>query len=107
MASGFEVSEVVSGGARGVDAAGEVWAKGYRIPVRRFPANWKTHGGAAGPIRNGEMAAYADAVIAIWDGQSRGTADMVRQAEQAGLKVYVWCEPTDAPRAPAMGGRDG
>lgn len=87
--SGFAVTEVVSGGARGVDSAGEEWAAFAGIPVKRFPADWGKHGRAAGPIRNGEMAAYADALVAIWDGQSRGTADMIHAAKLKGLKVYV------------------
>jgi hypothetical protein len=37
---GFEITEVVSGGARGVDTMGEHWANKERIPIRRFPANW-------------------------------------------------------------------
>lgn len=95
--SGFKVTEVVSGGAAGVDLLGEEWARynGY-IPVRRFPADWTKHGKAAGPIRNGEMAAYADALIEIHDGESRGTADMIRQAEKAGLLVYVKTVPPGA-----------
>lgn len=87
--SGFKVSEVVSGGASGVDAVGEAWASERGVQLRRFPADWSTHGRAAGPIRNRQMAAYADALVAVWDGQSRGTANMIREAEQAGLSVYV------------------
>lgn len=87
--SGFHVTEVVSGGARGPDQIGEWWARTVGVPVRRFPADWKTHGRAAGPIRNREMAAYADALIAVWDGESSGTADMIGEAEARGLKVFV------------------
>lgn len=83
------VSEVVSGGAQGVDAVGETYARRFEIPVKRFPANWHKHGRAAGPIRNQEMAEYADALVAIWDGRSRGTADMIRQAERFGLKISI------------------
>jgi hypothetical protein len=87
--AGFDISEVVSGTARGVDQLGEVWAKRYQIPVKKFPANWDTHGKLAGFIRNTEMAEYADALIAIWDGQSRGTKHMIDIANRKGLKVYV------------------
>lgn len=44
---------------------------------------------ASGPIRNGEMAKYADALIAMWDGTSTGTKNMIDQATKHGLKVYV------------------
>lgn len=90
VASGFEVTEVVSGGAPGVDANGEAWARARGLPVRVFPADWDAHGNAAGPIRNRQMADYAEALIAIHDGESRGTADMIRSAETAGLKVFVF-----------------
>ena len=87
--SGFEVSEVVSGAARGVDSLGEEWAKSKAIPVRRFPADWNGKGKGAGFIRNAEMADYADALVAVWDGKSRGTANMIEQAKRKGIKVYV------------------
>lgn len=63
--SGFAVTEVVSGTARGVDQLGEAWALSRRIPIRRFPADWETHGRSAGHRRNAEMASYADALIAV------------------------------------------
>jgi len=48
------VSEVVSGGATGADAGGEIWAKYWGIPVKVFPANWQEYGCSAGPRRNRE-----------------------------------------------------
>ena len=80
------VTEVVSGGATGVDQQGEMWADFYGFPIKRFPADWRTHGKAAGPIRNAEMAAYADAV-ALFPG-GRGTASMRREAEKAGIEIF-------------------
>lgn len=88
-ASGFEITEVVSGGAQGVDTLGECWASDNGRKVTCFPAKWKIHGRSAGPIRNGQMAEYAEALIAIWDGKSRGTQNMIVQAKCLGLKVYV------------------
>lgn len=87
--SKFHVTEVVSGGCSGVDTLGEEWARSHDIPVKRFQADWEAHGMAAGPIRNSNMARYADALIAIWDGKSNGTADMIRKAKAHGLKVFV------------------
>ncbi|WP_049912962.1 SLOG family protein [Halococcus thailandensis] len=78
--SGFSVAEVVSGTARGVDQLGEDWAGEHDVPVKRFPADWDTHGRAAGPIRNEEMAKYADALVAIHVDESAGTADMIDTA---------------------------
>lgn len=84
----IRITEVISGCAQGVDKIGEEWAVDHGIHIRRFPADWDTHGKSAGPIRNREMARHAEAVILIWDGTSRGSADMLRVAGEAGLVVY-------------------
>lgn len=87
--SGFDITEIVSGGYRGVDALGERWAKENLIKITQFKADWDTHGRSAGPIRNGQMAKYADALIAFCRDNSRGTTDMIKQAKRCNLKVYV------------------
>ena len=87
--SGFEITEVVSGTARGFDTLGEMYAKKFNINVSRFPADWNKYGKGAGYIRNSDMADYADALIAFWDGKSRGTRNMIQLAELKGLKVHV------------------
>lgn len=84
-----DITEVVSGTARGVDRLGEQWARNMEIPVHRMPANWDLYGKSAGYRRNEEMAKYADVLVAIWDGQSRGTKHMINLAANYGLKVYV------------------
>lgn len=84
------VTEVVSGKARGVDTLGERWANNHGIRVKPFPADWGQYGKVAGFMRNQQMADYADALIAIWDGQSRGTKDMIDRAKAGGLLVYVY-----------------
>jgi len=88
--SAFEITQVVSGKAKGVDTLGEVWALANNVPVEAFPADWSQHGRAAGPIRNREMAEYADALIAIWDGESKGTANMIQQARNKRLNVFIY-----------------
>lgn len=78
LVSGHQCTEDTSTGRRyGADYLGEQWAKASSIPIRTFPANWKKLGKAAGPVRNGEMADYAEFLIAFWDGDSRGTANMI------------------------------
>ena len=91
-ASGFadDITEVVSGGAKGVDALGEEWAYKQQLHLMIFPADWDTYGRSAGIRRNKQMAAYADALIAVWDGQSKGTVHMVEEAKRQGLKVFVY-----------------
>lgn len=80
---------VVSGTARGADRLGERYARerGYRI--ERYPADWDRDGNSAGPIRNAKMADNAHALIAFWDGQSRGTKNMIDTARAKGLAVRV------------------
>src|SRR5687767_525131 len=88
--SQFNITEVVSGTARGVDSLGEAWAIENNILIRHFPANWNKYGRSAGYRRNVEMADYADALIAIWDGSSRGTANMIEEAKKRGLKTFIY-----------------
>lgn len=87
--SPWVITEVVSGGARGVDSLGEQAAAAFAIPVKVFPAAWDLHGRAAGPIRNQQMAEYSEGLIAIWDGVSVGTHDMIKRAERMKLRVHV------------------
>ncbi|MGN0877997.1 MAG: DUF2493 domain-containing protein [Oligosphaeraceae bacterium] len=87
--SGFDITTVISGGADGVDTLGERYAAEHDIPCERHPADWKKYGTAAGPLRNHEMALCADALIAVIMGTSKGTRNMIRQAREAGLPVYV------------------
>jgi hypothetical protein len=90
----YEISEIVSGGCRGIDLAGEMYAEanptGRVIPIKRFLPDWTREGKGAGPIRNSLMAEYADAFILIWDGRSRGSADMLKKAEAKKLKIYQY-----------------
>lgn len=87
--SGFEIDTIVSGGASGIDTLAVRWAREYRKNIRVFNAQWDKHGKAAGPIRNEEMAQYANGLIAIWDGRSRGTHDMIKKATKHNLKTYI------------------
>jgi ribA/ribD-fused uncharacterized protein len=89
-ASGFNISVLLSGAARGVDQLGERWAEAQGIPVERYPAQWDTHGKSAGYRRNEQMAQKAEALIAIWDGESKGTKHMIDYARKSGLKVFVY-----------------
>lgn len=81
--------EVISGGAPGADRLGELWANSNKLPVKVVRADWQKHGKAAGPIRNKAMALMANECIAFWDGQSRGTANMIKLARENGLVVHV------------------
>jgi hypothetical protein len=90
--SDFSITEVVCGGARGVDSLGARWAGEQGIPCSMFRANWEKFGRAAGMYRNTEMAEYADGLIALWDGESRGTLDMIDKMRRAGKPREVWVD---------------
>lgn len=80
---------IVCGMARGADSVGEKYAitKGYAIDYHQ--AEWDKFGKSAGYRRNVEMAERADALVAFWDGSSKGTKHMIDTAYKYGLKVRV------------------
>lgn len=83
------ISEVVSGHANGIDRAGEKWAAWFGVPVVLFPADWDTHGKSAGYIRNRQMAEYGDRLLAIWDGHSKGTLNMITEMQKLEKPVHI------------------
>jgi hypothetical protein len=82
------ITEIVAGGARGIDTAGENYARDNHIPYKIFPAEWGLHGKAAGFIRNKQMADYADELLIIWDQKSAGSAHMKETMEKMGKPVH-------------------
>jgi hypothetical protein len=78
---------VIHGAARGADRlAGEI-AKDAHVTVREFPANWDRDGRAAGPIRNQRMLDEGKPHLVLAAPGGNGTADMVRRAKAAGVRV--------------------
>ena len=73
----------------GADYFGEQYAEHKEYSLQRFPANWDRDGRSAGPLRNARMADYADAVLAFWDGKTRGTNNMLALAKMAGLPTKI------------------
>lgn len=85
---------IIHGAARGADSfAGAAAGKNGDVAVEAFPADWDTHGKAAGPIRNAQMLKVGrpDVVFAFHDAlaESKGTKDMVARARAADVPVYV------------------
>ena len=80
---------IVSGHARGADVLGERFAKEFGLPVELYPAQWNALGKGAGMVRNAQMAKVSDALIAFWDGHSRGTERMINFARRRGLDVTI------------------
>jgi hypothetical protein len=81
------ITAIIEGGARGADRCAREWANEHGVKCVTVPADWATHGHAAGPIRNRRMLTdfSPDVVVAFPGG--RGTANMVAQAEAAGVRV--------------------
>ena len=80
---------ILCGEARGADLLGKRYAKEHGIPVWSFPAKWDEYGKAAGMMRNKQMLAFADALVAFWDGESRGTENMLDIAANKGIPVRI------------------
>lgn len=112
-ASGFKITEVVCGDAKGADKLGKEWGKAQGLFVKSFPAKWKDlsypdavikeneygkYDAKAGTRRNTEMAEYADCFIILQpDGDTPGSSDMRKQAEALGKPVYVHRKTTSSP----------
>jgi hypothetical protein len=81
---------IVLGTARGADLLGERYAKERGYPVDQYPADW-TLGALAGPIRNEKMASQSGAVacVCFHDGKSRGTANMIKNAQKHNLNLRI------------------
>ena len=67
------VTEIVSGGAKGVDSSAAAYARQNGIPLTEFLPDYQRYKRGAPLKRNQQIADYADQVLAFWDGQSRGT----------------------------------
>ena len=87
------ITEVVSGTAKGVDKLGEQYANENNIHIKRFVPDWEGLGKKAGHVRNRQMGDYAKEhngmLVAFWDKHSRGTKGMIDYAKKIGLKSVV------------------
>ena len=80
---------IISGCARGADTLGLRYASENAFDVEKYPAEWDKYGKKAGYMRNVEMAENADALIAFWDGKSKGTKHMIDIATERNLPIRV------------------
>lgn len=83
-----DITEIVCGMAQGADMIGLNYSRINNVKLARFPADWDTHGKAAGFIRNRKMAEYSDALLLIWDGESRGSSIMKKEMQKLGKPIY-------------------
>ncbi len=80
-------TEIVSGGAKGVDKAAEEVAKELGIPFREFLPDYEAYGKRAPLVRNDQIIDYADMVLAFWDGESHGTKYVIGECLKRGKRV--------------------
>ena len=84
------VSEIVSGGAKGIDTIARNFAIRRGIRLTEFLPNYNVCGRAAPIKRNCEIADYADEAIVMWNGKSKGTKYTISLFEMLGKKVTVY-----------------
>ena len=83
------VTEIVSGGAKGVDKCARKYAENHNIKITEFLPEYSKYGKAAPLKRNVQIIEYADEVMAFWDGKSRGTKHVIDTCKKLGKKVSV------------------
>jgi hypothetical protein len=88
-----EITQIVSGGARGVDTLGEKWAYENGVPLRTFDVTddmYEKYGKGAYKMRNRAMGEYGDVLVVFWDGISSGTQHMIEVADELDIDSYVF-----------------
>lgn len=95
---GDKPTEIISGGANGADALAERYAQENNLPLTIHLANWQAYGRAAGPIRNKQLIEDCEQVVAMWDGQSKGTPHSIKIAQKLNrptkLVIYAQSQQT-------------
>lgn len=85
-----DTTEIVSGGARGVDTSAKEYALSHGINLTEFLPEYEKYGRSAPLKRNITIIEYADIVLAFWDGKSRGTKFVIDNCHKFGVKVKVY-----------------
>jgi hypothetical protein len=86
-------TEIVSGGAKGVDTCAAEYATQNKIKLTVFLPNYTRYGKGAPLKRNSEIAEYADSAIAFWDGSSKGTLYTINEFKRRNKSVIVIIQP--------------
>lgn len=84
------ISTIVSGGAKGIDQLAERYADEKNLEKIIYLAKWNEFGRGAGMVRNAEIIADADEVIAVWDGTSKGTEHSINLAKKMNKPLYLY-----------------
>ena len=84
------VKEIVSGGAKGIDSCARTYAQAHGLPLTEFLPEYERYGRAAPIKRNLQIIDYADEVIAIWDGKTKGTKHVIDACKEKNKKITVY-----------------
>jgi hypothetical protein len=82
-------TQLISGGAAGVDRIGEAWARLNGLPITRMLPEWDKYGRRAGLLRNSDLVSACECAVVFWDGASRGTLDTINKLRAAGRACVV------------------
>lgn len=83
-------TEIVSGGAKGIDNCAKEYALANHIKLTEFLPEYKKFGKAAPLKRNLTIIEYSDIVLAFWDGKSRGTKYVIDNCRKAGVDIRIY-----------------
>lgn len=87
-----DTTEIVSGGARGIDTCAKKYALSHNLKYTEFLPDYESFARSAPIIRNNEIIDYADIVLAFWDGKSRGTKYVIERCRKKGKQIKVLLE---------------
>ena len=85
-----EVSELISGGAKGVEQCARAYAQKTGLPLKEFLPDYESYGRNAPLRRNLQIIGYADLVLAFWDGHSKGTQFVIDRCHAMGKPIQLW-----------------
>lgn len=84
-----QVTEIVSGGANGIDTCAKKYALANNIKYTEFLPEYEKYGRCAPLKRNSQIINYSDKVLAFWDGKSKGTAFVIKECKKAKKECTV------------------
>ena len=85
-----EVTEIISGGARGVDTSAREYATEHGLKLTEYLPEYSRYGRAAPLRRNITIMENADLVLAFWDGTSHGTKYVIDNCKKRNIPIRVY-----------------
>ena len=85
-----DTTEIISGGAKGVDTSAKLYANSHNIKLTEFLPEYERYGRAAPLKRNDAIIENADLVIAFWDGKSKGTKYVIDKCRKIGVPIKIF-----------------